>query len=141
MCSVSSITIVPTTHRGSKGPPVQERDWAEKRVALGGHRTCFRKDPKNNFNSQIRSGPLEYRRNYPQHELEFMCRLLGLGDLQNTQHIYKEAVGKRQTVVVNKYESVICSTKFHSICESFIFFVQLDRVEQFLFAPFHFLLP
>ena len=70
-----------------------------------------------------------------------MCRLLGLGDLQNTQHIYKEAVGKRQTVVVNKYESVICGTKFHSIWESFIFFVQLDRVEQFLFAPFHFLLP
>ena len=47
-----------------------------------------------------------------------------------------KAVGKSQIVVVNKYESAIYGTKFHSICESFIFFVHLDRVEQFRFTLF-----
>ena len=33
-----------------------------------------------------------------------------------------KAVGKSQIVVVNKYESVMYGTKFHSSCESFSFF-------------------
>ena len=55
-------------------------------------------------------------------------RLLGI--------LETEAVGKCKIVVFKNYESVIFGTKFHSISESFIFFVHLDRVEQFLFAPF-----